>query len=70
MTLNQLYKKQYPNVSYIAIYDGLEKKIYADYADEYLETHGDCEVVDSQYAKEKDVLIVELKKIGVKYERI
>lgn len=62
MTLKQLYKEQYPKVSYIAIYDGPGKKMYADYADEYLETHGGCEVVNSQYAKEKDVLVVELKK--------
>lgn len=62
MTLKQLYEEKYPKIPYIAIYEGEGVKIYADFADEYLETHGHYEVEDSYYSEKKKTLIVELKK--------
>ena len=62
MTLRELVETKYPHVSMIGIYEGPDKTIYPDWADEYLETHGDYEVVDHYYSEKKDVLVVELKK--------
>ena len=45
----------------IGIYEGEDKKIYPDFADEMLETHGDHNVVDYQYVESKKVLVVELE---------
>lgn len=53
-----------PN-SYIGFYtedeDGNPNRVVPDYADEILETHGQCEVEDYFYAKKDKVLVVELK---------
>lgn len=45
----------------IGIWQGKDKKIYPDYADEMLETHGDHNVVDYQYVESKKVLVVALE---------
>ena len=45
----------------IGIWQGKDKKIYPDFADEMLETHGDYNVVDYQYVESKKVLVVELE---------
>ena len=42
----------------IGIWNGKNGKIYPDYADEMLETHGDYNVVDYQYVESKKVLVV------------
>ena len=65
MTLKELYEQKYKNVPYIGFleYDenGKIKKIYPDYADEILETHGERVVKNEYYSKAKHVLVVELK---------
>lgn len=46
----------------IGIWKGENEKIYPDYADEMLETHGDYNVVDYQYVESKKVLVVAFEK--------
>ena len=56
-TLRELVETKYPDVPLIGVYvtDG---PIYPDYTDEYLETHGDKEVVSYFYSEAKNVLVV------------
>ena len=65
MTLKELYNQKYRNVAYIGFleYDenGKIKKIYPDYADEILETHGEYIVKEEYYSKSKDTLVVKLE---------
>lgn len=53
------------DVVYIGFYtedeNGNPNRVIPDYADEILETHGQCEVEDYFYAKKDKVLVVELK---------
>lgn len=42
----------------IGIYKGDDTKIYPDFADEMLETHGDHNVVDYQYLEHRKILVV------------
>lgn len=44
----------------IGIWEGAGQKIYPDFADEMLETHGECIVKYYQYVESKKVLVVEL----------
>lgn len=60
MTLRELYEQDYPEVMWIGVYEGPRVKIVPDYADEYLETHGDYEVIGHAYDPIHDVLVVEL----------
>lgn len=61
LTLRELYETEYPDVMWIGIYEGPDINIIVDYADEYLETHGDYEVINYGYNKDNNgVLIVEL----------
>ena len=64
MTLAELYDNQYPNANFIGVYEkdekGNMKPLEVDFADEYLETHGDRVVKDSYYSKKRNALIVEL----------
>lgn len=60
MTLRELYEQQYPDTMWIGVYEGPGVNIIPDYADEYLETHGDYEVIRHAYSSKDDVLIVEL----------
>lgn len=59
MTLNKLYKEQFKKVPMIGIYEGPNKQIYPEYADEILETHGDLEVKDYCFSEKHNVLVVE-----------
>lgn len=63
MKLKELYKKEFKKVQFIGVYEedenGNPKPIYPDYADEYLETHGNMEVKDYQYSQKYDCLVVE-----------
>ena len=63
MKLKDLYEKEFKGVKFIGVYElddkGNPKQIYPDYADEYLETHGDKEVKDHAYSKKHDCLVVE-----------
>lgn len=63
MTLEELYKKKYPKVDMIGMFDpnSPTKPIYPEYADELIETHGTKEVVDHMYSDKKGVLVVVLK---------
>jgi len=61
MTLNELYKEKFNKVKYIAICGNKNEKIYADFADEYLETHGNFIVKEWHYVESKDVLAVWLE---------
>lgn len=61
MTLKELYKEKFNKVKYIAICGNNKGKIYADFADEYLETHGDFIVKECHYVESKDVLAVWLE---------
>lgn len=38
--------------------------IYPDFADEYVETHGDLPVKDYKYVESKNVLVIEIDKEG------
>lgn len=63
MTLNELaqdvFKGKDIREQFIGIYEGPNKKIYPDYADEILETHGDLTVKD-HLVTENGILIVAL----------
>ena len=65
MTLKELYEQKYKDVPYIGFleYDenGKIKPIFADYADEILETHGEYIVKEEYYSESKDTLVVELE---------
>ena len=65
MTLLEVYETKYPETKYIAVFEGKElpdpKNIEPDYADEYLETHGDREVVDYWYSEENKLIVAQLK---------
>lgn len=67
MTLKELYEQKYKNVPYIGFleYDenGKIKKIYPDYADEILETHGECLVKGEYFSTSQNTLIVELQEV-------
>lgn len=62
MTLSELMNKEkFKNVKYVAVWDQMDPdSVYPDFTDEYLETHGDYEVMDYEYLKDKDVMVVEL----------
>ena len=64
MTLAELYDNQYPNANLIGVYEkderGNMKPLEVDFADEYLETHGERVVKDHYYSMRKNVLVVEL----------
>lgn len=65
MTLLEVYETKYPEAKYIAVFEGKEspdpRNIEPDYADEYLETHGDREVVDYWYSEENKLIVAQLK---------
>lgn len=65
MSLKQLCEKVFKNKNIktqsIGIYTGPGKTIFPDYADEILETHGDCEVEAYQYREGADLLLVQFK---------
>ena len=65
MTLKELYNQKYRNVAYIGFleYDanGKIKPIFADYADEILETHGEYIVKEEYYSTQTDTLVVKLE---------
>lgn len=67
MTLKELYEQKYKNVPYIGFleYDknGKIKKIYPDYADEILETHGECLVKGECFSASHNTLIIELQEV-------
>ena len=67
MTLKELYEQKYKGVPYIGFLEYDEnskiKKIYPDYADEILETHGKCLVKEEYYSTSKNTLIVELQEV-------
>lgn len=65
MTLLEVYETKYPEAKYIAVFEGKElpdpRNIEPDYVDEYLETHGDREVVDYWYSEENKLIVAQLK---------
>ena len=64
MNLKELTQQMFGNNigdKMIGVWQGKDKKIYPDYADEMLETHGDKNVVDYQYVENKKVLVVEFE---------
>ena len=65
MTLKELYEQKYKDVPYIGFLEYDEnrkiKPIFADYADEILETHGEYTVKGECYSTQTDTLVVELE---------
>ena len=65
MTLLEVYETKYPEAKYIAVFEGKgfpdPRDLEPDYADEYLETHGDREVVDYWYSEENKLIVAQLK---------
>ena len=64
MKLKELTQQMFGNNigdKMIGVWQGKDKKIYPDYADEMIETHGDKNVVDYQYVENKKVLVVEFE---------
>ena len=63
MTLSEKVKELFGNKTqdkYIGIDEGT-RPIYADYMDEYLETHGNREIEDYLYSEKQKTLVVKLK---------
>ena len=58
---NKVFQDKDIKTQSIGIYTGHGNTIYPDYADEILETHGDCEVAAYQYRENADLLVVQLK---------
>ena len=60
-TLEQLLKEfGKDKIQLIGIYEGKGNKIYPDFADELLETHGDRVVIDYTITR-NNILVVELE---------
>ena len=57
----QVFKGKDVKTQLIGIYEGPGKTICPDYADEYLETHGDRGVGAYQYKETANLLIVQLQ---------
>lgn len=66
MTLKELYEKEFPKTPFICIYwrdeNGVAHDVQKDYADEFIETHGDKVVKDYGYAERFKALVVQLAK--------
>ena len=66
MTLKEIAKQTLGNkisdkfIGVVKVKDGKMQKCYPDFADEYLETHGEEEVYGYYYAKSKKTLVVAL----------
>lgn len=66
MTLKELAKQTLGKkmddkfIGIAEVKDGVLQKCYPDFADEYLETHGEMEVYCHYYAKSKKTLLVAL----------
>ena len=62
MTLLETYETEYPEAEYIAVFEGEEfpEELEPDYADEYLETHGDRVVENCWYYNHNKLLVAQL----------
>lgn len=64
MTVTEAYRVECHNqnskIPFIAILDKETGKAELDYADEYLETHGDLEVSQSLFAEKHNCVYIEL----------
>lgn len=62
MTLQEVYEK-YPEAEFIAVFEGEDfpEELEPDYADEYLETHAEREVVNYWYYEHNSLIVAQLK---------